>query len=305
MRNNKAGLAKYNSCKNCDGQSFISISTYKRFWHVCIACGDARPIQRERYPLRWLPYDDLKKQIHLDEAKMYDYFTTDIHVKLAIEEAQEFHERFVSPKGLPLKGKSLLDISGGNGHFAKWYADSFSMSTSFTEINQSALDYARKHHGFDRVEHYDLNKDNLFDKVGRKFDVVMGRACIMFCDELSAFARQLLEITNPGGLVIIDRSTEPTLGTLVRVQLDEFSYHILRQPNTVEQAFRDAGFDVMARHDETDPSLYVYDHDLLPHWKWIHYIYEIKGLQALDGRRVFNLPARDRRRTTFFFRAPI
>ncbi|MGD9601781.1 MAG: methyltransferase domain-containing protein [Gammaproteobacteria bacterium] len=291
-------------CKDCGGQSFISVTTYKRLWKICRGCGAGFPEQRAKYPFRWLSFPDVKKQDYLDEAKMYDYFTTDIHIKLAIDEAQEFHQRFMIAKRLDLTGRSLLDISGGNGHFAKWYADTFSMPTSFTEINQPALDYARTHHQFDAVAHYDLNKDDLRETMGRTFDVVMARACIMFCDDLVGFANQLRRAINPGGLVIVDRSTEPTLGTLVRVQLDEFSYHVLRQPDAVERVFEVAGFQLEARHDETDPSLYVYDHDLLPHWSFLHYLYEIIGLRQLRGERIFHLPARDRRRTTFFFRAP-
>ena len=220
---------------------------------------------------------------------MYDYFTTQVHLDAATAEAAEFFERFLSAKSLDLQGKSVIDISGGNGNFLRWYCERFRMLGSFTEINQRALDYAREAQPFEQVVRYDLNSDQLLERTNRRFDVVMARACVMFANDVGAFAKQCFAVTEPGGVVILDRSTEPTIGTFVRVQLDEFSYHALRQPGTVQAAFLEAGFELEARHDETDPSLYVYDHDLLPHWKVLHYYYEIKALSELGTERVFNL----------------
>ena len=167
------------------------------------------------------------------------------------------------------------------------------------------LDYAKTHHSFESVSKYDLNVDNLVSTVGGHYDIIMARACLMFCDDLERFATEVLEALNPGGMLIVDRSIEPTLGTMVRVQLDEYSYHVLRQPETVQRFFVDAGFRLEFRNDETDQSLYVYDHDLLPHWKWMHYLYEIKALQGMGRDRLFSLPCRDRRWTCFFFSSPM
>ncbi|RCK26738.1 hypothetical protein TH8_08505 [Thalassospira profundimaris] len=104
----------------------------------------------------------------------------------------------------------------------------------------------------------------------------------MFCDGIANFALQLKGILNPGGTLILAHSVEPTLGTLVRGgQLDEFSYSVLRQPGTVQASFENCGFELVSRVDETDPDLYVYDHDLLRHWMVLHYLYEILGASKL------------------------
>ena len=292
------------TCIGCGEADILRITTYKRFWWICRTCGEARPTQRSSYPFSFLPHADVKKQKDLNAASMYDYFITPIHLELAELEAIDFNERYISRLPEPISHKSLLDISGGNGHFAKWFQDKLSMTVSFTEINEPAIEYAQANLGFENVLHYDLNAEGDGAIGGRRYDVIMARACIMFCDDINKFAEQLLNSVNPGGLLILERSLEATLGTLVRVQLDEFSYHILRQPGVVETSFLNAGFELASRYDETDPSLYVYDHDLLPHWKWLHYYYEIKGLSQIANDRVFNLPARDRRRSCFVFRAP-
>ena len=48
---------------------------------------------------------------------------------------------------------------------------------------------------------------------------------------------------------------------MLRTQLDEHSYFVLRQPESVINAFEKQGFELIHRADKTDPSLYVYDND--------------------------------------------
>jgi 2-polyprenyl-3-methyl-5-hydroxy-6-metoxy-1,4-benzoquinol methylase len=288
-------------CDLCGATDNIHILTYKRDWYLCQKCGSAQPVRRNSYPFRFLPYEDLKHQTHLDAQKMYDYFTSEVHISCAIEEAEEFHQKYIAGNGWELTGKTILDVSGGNGFFIKKYQE-MGNRVVLTEINSRALDYARQHHQFDGVFFYDLNKDRLDQLTDMRFDVIMARACIMFCNDVADFARQCRDILTPGGLVIVERSTEPTLGTLVRVQLDEFTYHYLRQPPMVIDAFIAEGFILQWRQDEVDPSLYVYDHDLLGYWMMLHYLYEIPGARKLMKKRLFNFPARDRRRSTMFFR---
>ena len=112
---------------------FFLMTTYKRIWHFCKQCGDARPTQRSMYPLWMLPYRDLKNQTELDEATMYDYFVTDIHLEIATEQAKSFYQKFFKKTNVELWGKRLLDISGGNGNFAQWFQAEFNMIVSLTE----------------------------------------------------------------------------------------------------------------------------------------------------------------------------
>ena len=126
----------------------------------------------------------------------------------------------------------------------------------------------------------------------------------MFALDLPGFTRRIESCLNPGGLVIINHSVKPTLGVMVRVQLDELSYLVLRRPEVIIEEFAQHGYTVEARMDETDQSLYVYDDDFLPHRMAAHYLYEIRGAWRLMKERLFELPARDRRRSTLFLRSP-
>lgn len=286
-------------CIECSEQKLLKINTYKRFWYFCTNCGCAHPIQKKRYFLGFLPVKHYKKSSS-SEADMYDYFTAPIHIDYSTETANEFINDYVQPWGLPIKDKKVLDISGGNGHFLKKLQD-LGAKVTITEINQPTIDYIKKTHKNMDVHLYDFNKHKLDEVVKDKYDIIMLRAAIMFCKNLSNLAEELKLILKPGGKVIINHSVIPTLGVVNRVQFDEFSYFSLRQPETVINTFEKSGFKLLNRKDETDPSLYCYDHDKLISWLIPHYIYELLGVIALRKHRVFSFPARDRRRSTMMF----
>jgi SAM-dependent methyltransferase len=199
-------------------------------------------------------------------------------------------------------GKSVLDVSGGNGHVAAAMAG-LRADVTLTEINAPALEYARRELGLHAVE-YRFEEGPIAPRVeGRTYDVVLLRACVMFSEDLPALLRHCREVMSDGGLLMIDRSVKPTLGTLLRVQLDEFSYLILRQPETVAAACEEAGFAISERVDEVDADPYVNDHDMDGRRMFLRYRYEIPAARRLRTARQFDFPARDRRRSRLLVRA--
>jgi hypothetical protein len=94
---------------------------------------------------------------------------------------------------------------------------------------------------------------------------------------------------------------------MLRVQLDEFSYLVLRHPENVIGIFEKEGFSLQYRSDEVDPSLYIYDHDMNRYWTLARRIYEWKNLSNLmnaerKGKTGFAFRARDRRYSMMVFR---
>jgi SAM-dependent methyltransferase len=257
-------------------------------------------VQRERYPLSFIPNPVFRKPAGVTESSMYDYFVDKANIELSTRLAGEFAAQHLAPNGIRVDGRHVLDVSGGNGHFLKELLRDGG-SGVLTEINEPTIAYAKRQHGFP-VFPFDFNRHRIGQVIDDSFDLVLLRAAIMFCRDLRTFARDLSALVRPDGLVIVNHSVLPTLGVLVRVQLDEFSYFALRQPETVIADFQAGGFDLVTRKDETDPTLYVYDDDLKPAWTFLHYLYEIRGARALRNRRKFSFPARDRRRSTLIFR---
>ena len=200
-----------------------------------------------------------------------------------------------------MQGKTILDVSGGNGHFIQEFKK-LGADVSLTEINDPSIDYAKKTHGM-KVFKFNFNTDSIKEVIKEKFDIVMLRAAIMFCKDLRVHVKDLKSIINPGGLVVVNHSVIPTLGVILRTQVDEFSYFSLRSPEQVIRHFEEEGFSLVERRDETDPGLYVYDHDLRLRWWILHLFYEWKGVWSLRKfRQKYTFPARDRRRSTLLFR---
>jgi len=289
------------TCPSCGATEFLTLDSYKRHWHICLKCGTAVSEQKSSYSLGFLPYADLKKSGTLSDEKMYDYFIDETHINWAVGEGQEFIRDYLKPSGLDVAGKSLIDISGGNGHFIK-QVEKLGANITLTEFNKKTVAYARKVHGFENVFEYDLNRHDLASLTQCKYDIVFARACIMFARDLNKFVQDMKNTLHAGGHILINHSVVPTLGVMLRTQLDEFSYFILRQPETIIDAFTKAGFTLTYRADETDNSLYVYDHDLLWHWRFVYRMYENRAVKKMGRNRPFALPARDRRRSTLVFR---
>lgn len=291
------------TCKLCKDVA-TEIDTYKRKWYFCHTCGDAWPVQKGRYSMTFLP-NRLMKKSGESAAAMYDYFIEPGHVEYSIRAAHEFLAQYVDPHKIDLAGKSIIDVSGGNGHFLMEVAKR-GATVALTEINKPTIEYARKTHGIDVFE-FDFDRHRLPKTVGRTYDIVFARAAIMFCRDLETFAADCHSALSNDGLLWINRSVIPTLGVLIRVQLDEFSYAVLRQPENVIKVFERAGFMLMSRVDETDPEMYVYDHDKVRDWQIAHYRYQIPAVRKIwkleeQGWNCFALRARDRRLSNMIFR---
>ena len=287
------------ACRECASTNMVRVPTYKRHWYFCRQCGSAHPVQRSFYPFQFLPVEDWGKS-NVNEESMYDYFVKPAHIEYSLGTAKDIDESYVKPWNIPIAGQKILDISGGNGHFINEFKK-MGADVTLSEINDPSIDYARKTHGIN-VFKFNFNDDRINTLTTEKFDVIMSRASIMFCRDLKTHAKDLTKILKPGGLVFINHSVIPTLGVVLRTQVDEFSYFALRDPEQVIKSFKDAGFSLIQRRDETDPSLYVYDHDYRIRWALPHYLFELIGVWVLRKARRFAFPARDRRRSTMLFR---
>lgn len=286
-------------CECGSGRTF-KLDTYKRHWWLCNDCGGAFSEDKATYPLNWTKIEDLVHDKNKTEAAMYDYFTDPGHIEWSINEGKDFVKNYIQPLRIELNGLRVLDISGGNGHAVDQLSP-FGVKISLSEINQKAIDYAKATHPFP-VYYYDINTDNLSSVITERQDVVLIRASIMFAKNLEKFISDIREILRPNGLVIVNHSVIPTLGVLLRTQLDQFSYYKLRSPNFLEKKFSENNFEKIFENIEVDPDMYVYDNDLLNRWRYIHNYYEWKNIKTINENRNFSFAARDRRRATICFK---
>lgn len=292
-------MRKTFDCEECGRGRCIAIYSYKRIWFLCDQCGSATSHDRSVYPLGLIPLKDFSRKQEINEFSIYDYFVSETHVLWSKKEAADFVANVLAPCHVSVAGLRLLDISGGNGEVAAHLGD-LGAEVHLTEVNQPALDYARRTLGL-RCSYFDLNKDQLYSNERSGFDLVLARACVMFARDLGRFAQQLASVIKPGGRVLLNHCVEPTLGVILRTQADQHSYFSLRQPERIVEVFEDSGFRVEWSSRETDSSLYVYDNDLTWSRRMLHGNYERKGIRSLKGFRHFAFPARDRRRSNLLF----
>lgn len=291
-------------CLDCNSQNFVKLNMYKRYWILCTDCGTATPIPKKHYFFGLLP-GPFKKNAR-DEQSMYDYFVSDGHIKHSQQDAKAFLKQYVETNLLSINNKDILDVSGGNGEFLNLLKNEGAKVT-LTEINNLALVHAKEKLGLDTLE-FNFDKHTIRDVVKKKFDIILLRACLMFCNDLETFAKDLHKITKEKGEICVQYAVKPTIGTLLRTQCDEFSYAVLRQPEQIVTIFEKAGFSLEYIQEESDQTNYVYDHDEYLTLLALHYLYEIPSVLKL--RKVgklgklgkFNFNARDRRRSNMIFK---
>lgn len=289
------------TCLACQSINHIKINTYKREWIVCEDCGSGTPIQKKVYPLAFLPKKALKSG-QVTEESIYDYFTQPEHFAVEQEEARNFIATYLNTNLIDVKNKKILDVSGGSGEFINFVRTYAGGETSvvLTEINKKALAYANDTLKIEALE-LNFNTQKLSEITSKKFDLVFLRACVMFCADLEGFAKQIHTALEVGGKVFVQYCVYPTLGTFLRVQFDEFSYVVLRNPEHIKKIFERSGFALEYEKDEVDPSLYVYDFDRKFSSLLLRYFYEIPAVFKAKNSRNPKLIARDRRRVNLIF----
>lgn len=277
------------SCTTCDElNEVVSISTYKRKWHLCNKCGCAFSTERDSYLLSFLPYSYLKKQKNVSEDTIYDYFVTDAHKQISKKNYDLFMKNF-SGYVKEINKKNILDISGGSGHFIANFKDQANY-VLLTELNTKAVDFAQNQLKINAVR-FDFNNDDItktFKKndVSQKFDYVFMLACSMFCVDMEKFISSLKNHLNDKAIIILSANVLPTVGVMVRTQFDDHSYLILRHEKALKNSF-DKNFSLVSESWYQDIyTEYFLEHDINPLKSWLKNFYSISAINKI--RKYFN-----------------
>lgn len=222
-------------CPVCHASELSIINTYKHRWYTCQKCGNAFRVRKEKYLINRLSRFLLKCQPKLghllpdfsaidDSSRMYDYMASEEHTRNdeQAESFEKFTSRIIKKHNIDFNGKRVLDISGGNGNFAN-KLDGLGARVTMTEYSSVSVEYARKHYGIEAVR-FDFQSDCISELLQEKYDIVLLRAAIMFCLDISAFIHDLKRILHPGSQVLIVSSVPPSLGVFLRWQFDDYTY---------------------------------------------------------------------------------
>jgi len=262
-------LNKSFKCPICRGHSETTINTYKHYWISCNDCGNVFRQRKTKYfiprilpnfisnriPTRIKRHFFPMKEVIEDESKFYDYYSDASSRGNAKGTKWEGQLNGIKERlgrcGVDLRGKKILDISGGPGFVVK-ELEGVAKRAVVTEFSQISVDGMKKNLGVEAVK-FDYNKDKLHEVIKDKFDIVLINYSINFCLDLKAFVSSLRKVVHDGSVVMVS-FVPPTLGCCLRWQHDEYTYNILYHPETVARVFAEGGFDLSCR--DSDGSYY-------------------------------------------------
>jgi len=273
------------------------VNTYKHYWYICRMCEDAFRLRKERYLINWLPRFLLRIQPKLahflpdssvieDSSRVYDYMATEEHVRHdeKVNAFENFLTTLVDKHGVRFNGKSVLDISGGNGSFAK-KLQGLAEAVTMTEFNLPSVEYARKHYEIEAVR-FDFQSNSINEILEKKFDIVLLRAAIMFCLDVPKFVKDLKRILHPNAQVYLE-VVPPTLGVFLRWQFDDHFYLRLYNTKTIVNIFEGEGFKLVSRSD--NPSVnYLEDFSIAMKLAQLAYALPASLMSLSWNHRIYN-----------------
>lgn len=242
-------------CQVCGQQAAEKINTRKHLWFYCLHCSSAWSKKKATWVLKNYPIEyftrvfkgnSLNNAKNLQDEKIYNYMASEDHI--AAHEKRKVYERFVNkilkPLGINVNDKTILDISGGNGSFGH-QLELEGARVVITEFNRSTVEFARQRYGLEALT-YDFNSDDISTIfAGRKFDIILLRAAIMFCVDIKKLIAELRGITNENALIIVESSVNPNTRSIIEWQNDEYNLLRLYSPRFLEETFLKEGLKVV------------------------------------------------------------
>jgi 2-polyprenyl-3-methyl-5-hydroxy-6-metoxy-1,4-benzoquinol methylase len=253
----------HHSCPICKSVNVKKFNSYK---HYCYSCGDCNSIYHEkkngRYFLEYifpsklaskiLPQKAFLRLFHAPKdykpSSFYDIYSAECQSPNAIRrsEIDELKDN-LALIDVTFQGKTILDISGGPGLVVKELGK-IAKRAVVTEYNDSATDAMSKVLGIEAVKYSYLTDklENIFDE---KFDIVLIRSSIIFCDDLEKLIESVNSILEDGGIVFVE-TIIPTLGEVFWWQQMEFKFPRIYSQEYIEKLFYKYGFSLKFAHRE-------------------------------------------------------
>ena len=255
-------LDMYKQCVICNGNSFETLDSYKHYWVMCLDCENVKRFHKTRYMLDFQPLRAFLKagtkllgqekmsnellpihNILEQEDRFYEYYTESCKLVYEKTKWKPYDDQFLNlleQAGVSLSGKDILAISEGPGFLAKRISKDVA-KVIMTEINHEAVETMNKHLGVE-VYKYNFNEDKLSDILSQnRFDLILLRSCINFCNDLRALAKELAKVVKKNGVVYL-AFHRSTLGGCLQWMHDEYTSNIWYYPETMLRIFAEEGF---------------------------------------------------------------
>lgn len=255
--------SKNPNCPICESVNLTRFNSYK---HFCYSCNDCNGIfhfqKQDKYLFEYvLPRSILKKMLprqaflrlfhdigDFNPPDFYDEYAKQCRVETTFRssEVKQLLDQF-EVAGIKIENKAVLDISGGPGFVAK-YLQTICERVVVTEYSEIATKAMSETLGVKTIK-FDYNSDKLNEILSEKFDIVLLRSSIIFCQNLDHLISSIRNILKPDGHVLVE-TILPTLGEVFWWQQMEYKFPIIFSQETIEKYFYKNGFSLMYGYRE-------------------------------------------------------
>ncbi|MDB4132545.1 class I SAM-dependent methyltransferase [Amylibacter sp.] len=232
-------------CKICYTNDTVDVDSYKHKVVLCNNCNGVSNYKKKgRYILEllglhlilgFLPRRAYQRLFH---AKP-DFVASKFYDTYVIEHGNESELRQAEVKqvlsqikhlGHDIKKSKILDVSGGPGLVGKLLTEA-GADVIVTEYSSESVVSMLKEYNLKAIE-FDYSKDRLPQLLEEKFDIVLLRSSIIFCDHLDQLFKDIAEITTEDASIILETIT-PSLGEVFWWQQMEFKFPIIYSEETI------------------------------------------------------------------------
>jgi 2-polyprenyl-3-methyl-5-hydroxy-6-metoxy-1,4-benzoquinol methylase len=248
------------TCSFCFSDDTVVLNTYKHYCCVCNDCNNVSHQKKNKYLLDFiLPKFLLRKFIpqkaflrlfsdsRYSASEFYDVYSNELLNlnEWRKSEFEQIKDEFILG-GIDYKDKTILDISGGPGALIEKLREQ-AKEVSITELSFEAVEAMKNAYNID-ARKFDYTKDAIDEVFGeKKFDIILVRSSIIFCDNLDDFIMKLHRILNSDGYVFIE-TILPTYGEIFWWQQMEYKFPFIYSQETIEKLFYKNEFKLISGH---------------------------------------------------------
>lgn len=243
-------MEQKNVCANCHSMEVYIVNSYKHHCLICRDCSNVTHVKKntkllfEYFIPRKLAKSILPTKAFMrlfsdkgdfEYEKFYDAFVDETN-NVTDKRLSDINQVLdtLNYFNYDISGKKILDISGGPG-FVPGHLSNISSECCTTEHSELAAKAISDHFGI-RAKRFDYNKDKINEVYNEKFDLILIRSSVIFCENVDILLKNCSTILEDDGCVLIE-SIVPTLGEVLWWQTLEYKFPRIHSQETLEKYF--------------------------------------------------------------------
>jgi 2-polyprenyl-3-methyl-5-hydroxy-6-metoxy-1,4-benzoquinol methylase len=237
-------------CSNCSSLEVYALNSYKHYCLICKDCSNVTHVKKSskllfefliprNFAKKLLPHKAFMR-LYSDKGdfeyeKFYDAFVLETNnvTEKRLSDINQVLDT-LNYFNYDITGKKILDISGGPG-FVPGHLNKISLECCTTEHSELAAKAISNNFGI-RAKRFDYNKDNITEIYNEKFDLILIRSSVIFCENVDDLLKNCSNILNHNGCILIESIT-PSLGEVLWWQTLEYKFPRIHSQETLEKYF--------------------------------------------------------------------